>query len=66
MERKVSELTEQRDELTEKVQLLEAAKKELEEQLQDYTEETSQQVCKGAWLICVGVSSRVRDRVRDG
>lgn len=45
MEHQVSELTTLRDNLTERVQHLEAAKKELEEQLQDYTEETSQQVC---------------------
>ena len=44
MEQQVSQLTAQRDELTEQLEKLEAVKKDLEEQLQDYTEETSQQV----------------------
>lgn len=47
MEHEVSDLTDQRDRLTNQIQQMEAAKNEAEEQLQDYTEETSQQVITG-------------------
>lgn len=47
MEQQVSQLTARRDELTEELEKVEAVKKDLAEQLQDYTEETSQQV---SWL----------------
>ena len=46
MEEKVKQLVEEKDSLTEKIEQLEERKKDLEEQLQDYTQETSQQVCR--------------------
>ena len=45
MEEEVAQLSSSQDSLNEMVKQLESVKAELEEQLQDYTEETSQQVC---------------------
>ena len=62
MEGLVSRLTTERDQLSEDIGLLEEKKKEVQDQLQDYTTETSQQVCVGGW-VCVRASERVSECV---